>query len=202
MTWNNYVKLCGLIAASHHGDICFFFFYHLTFSPEVVIPPGVSQETVEARCLPEDGRSLTPRTPSGLRCSQNQHKRCRSLSLCWFLTGCHTLLLLLLHLLLIQALAVAGLSPQLRRSHSPTLFSRLCSTPPASPTGTTRTYHLPKADVYRSILFKIKQKGLFFLSYYHYRRLGLGLAGERILAFDFLSATTAAFSIFWHAFFC
>lgn len=34
-----------------------------------------------------------------------------------------------------QALAVAGLSPLLRRSHSPTLFSRLCSTPPASPTG-------------------------------------------------------------------
>uniref|UniRef100_A0A3Q3FRN1 Voltage-dependent L-type calcium channel subunit alpha n=1 Tax=Labrus bergylta TaxID=56723 RepID=A0A3Q3FRN1_9LABR len=35
----------------------------------------------------------------------------------------------------VQALAVAGLSPLLRRSHSPTLFSRLCSTPPASPTG-------------------------------------------------------------------
>ncbi|KAI4900248.1 hypothetical protein NFI96_007841 [Prochilodus magdalenae] len=32
-----------------------------------------------------------------------------------------------------QALAVAGLSPLLRRSHSPTLFTRLCSTPPASP---------------------------------------------------------------------
>lgn len=32
-----------------------------------------------------------------------------------------------------KALAVAGLSPLLRRSHSPTLFSRLCSTPPASP---------------------------------------------------------------------
>uniref|UniRef100_A0AAY4EY15 Voltage-dependent L-type calcium channel subunit alpha n=1 Tax=Denticeps clupeoides TaxID=299321 RepID=A0AAY4EY15_9TELE len=31
------------------------------------------------------------------------------------------------------ALAVAGLSPLLRRSHSPTLFTRLCSTPPASP---------------------------------------------------------------------
>ncbi|CAF97224.1 unnamed protein product, partial [Tetraodon nigroviridis] len=39
-----------------------------------------------------------------------------------------------LHLVHHQALAVAGLSPQLRRSHSPTLFSRLCSTPPASPT--------------------------------------------------------------------
>uniref|UniRef100_W5KJY4 Voltage-dependent L-type calcium channel subunit alpha n=1 Tax=Astyanax mexicanus TaxID=7994 RepID=W5KJY4_ASTMX len=34
-----------------------------------------------------------------------------------------------------QALAVAGLSPLLRRSHSPTLFTRLCSTPPASPGG-------------------------------------------------------------------
>uniref|UniRef100_A0A6Q2YUN0 Voltage-dependent L-type calcium channel subunit alpha n=1 Tax=Esox lucius TaxID=8010 RepID=A0A6Q2YUN0_ESOLU len=34
-----------------------------------------------------------------------------------------------------QALAVAGLSPLLRRSHSPTLFARLCSTPPTSPTG-------------------------------------------------------------------
>uniref|UniRef100_A0A8D3D7C2 Voltage-dependent L-type calcium channel subunit alpha n=1 Tax=Scophthalmus maximus TaxID=52904 RepID=A0A8D3D7C2_SCOMX len=41
-----------------------------------------------------------------------------------------------LHLVHHQALAVAGLSPLLRRSHSPTLFSRLCSTPPASPTGT------------------------------------------------------------------
>ncbi|XP_036066050.1 voltage-dependent L-type calcium channel subunit alpha-1C isoform X12 [Oryzias melastigma] len=40
-----------------------------------------------------------------------------------------------LHLVHHQALAVAGLSPQLRRSHSPTLFSRLCSTPPASPAG-------------------------------------------------------------------
>ncbi|XP_034056718.1 voltage-dependent L-type calcium channel subunit alpha-1C isoform X6 [Gymnodraco acuticeps] len=41
-----------------------------------------------------------------------------------------------LHLVHHQALAVAGLSPLLRRSHSPTLFSRLCSTPPASPTAT------------------------------------------------------------------
>uniref|UniRef100_A0A3Q0SQE6 Voltage-dependent L-type calcium channel subunit alpha-1C n=1 Tax=Amphilophus citrinellus TaxID=61819 RepID=A0A3Q0SQE6_AMPCI len=40
-----------------------------------------------------------------------------------------------LHLVHHQALAVAGLSPLLRRSHSPTRFSRLCSTPPASPTG-------------------------------------------------------------------
>ncbi|MEQ2315248.1 hypothetical protein AMECASPLE_020217, partial [Ameca splendens] len=39
-----------------------------------------------------------------------------------------------LHLVHHQALAVAGLSPLLRRSHSPTLFSRLCSTPPANPT--------------------------------------------------------------------
>ncbi|XP_015247107.1 PREDICTED: voltage-dependent L-type calcium channel subunit alpha-1C-like isoform X3 [Cyprinodon variegatus] len=39
-----------------------------------------------------------------------------------------------LHLVHHQALAVAGLSPLLRRSHSPTLFSRLCSTPPTSPT--------------------------------------------------------------------
>ncbi|RXN01101.1 Voltage-dependent L-type calcium channel subunit alpha-1C [Acipenser ruthenus] len=38
-----------------------------------------------------------------------------------------------LHLVHHQALAVAGLSPLLRRSHSPTLFSRLCSTPPATP---------------------------------------------------------------------
>ncbi|XP_069484744.1 voltage-dependent L-type calcium channel subunit alpha-1C isoform X3 [Ambystoma mexicanum] len=38
-----------------------------------------------------------------------------------------------LHLVHHQALAVAGLSPLLRRSHSPTMFSRLCSTPPASP---------------------------------------------------------------------
>ncbi|XP_027900261.1 voltage-dependent L-type calcium channel subunit alpha-1C isoform X10 [Xiphophorus couchianus] len=39
-----------------------------------------------------------------------------------------------LHLAHHQALAVAGLSPLLRRSHSPTLFSRLCSTPAANPT--------------------------------------------------------------------
>ncbi|MBN3318990.1 CAC1C protein, partial [Atractosteus spatula] len=38
-----------------------------------------------------------------------------------------------LHLVHHQALAVAGLSPLLRRSHSPTLFTRLCSTPPATP---------------------------------------------------------------------
>ncbi|XP_051911468.1 voltage-dependent L-type calcium channel subunit alpha-1C isoform X8 [Hippocampus zosterae] len=38
-----------------------------------------------------------------------------------------------LHLVHHQALAVAGLSPLIRRSHSPTLFSRLCSTPPDSP---------------------------------------------------------------------
>uniref|UniRef100_A0A3Q2R049 Voltage-dependent L-type calcium channel subunit alpha n=1 Tax=Fundulus heteroclitus TaxID=8078 RepID=A0A3Q2R049_FUNHE len=37
-----------------------------------------------------------------------------------------------LHLVHHQALAVAGLSPLLRRSHSPTLFSRLCSTPPVT----------------------------------------------------------------------
>ncbi|KAJ8008810.1 hypothetical protein DPEC_G00082290, partial [Dallia pectoralis] len=40
-----------------------------------------------------------------------------------------------IHLVHHQALAVAGLSPLLRRSHSPTLFTRLCSTPPTSPTG-------------------------------------------------------------------
>ncbi|XP_041111363.1 voltage-dependent L-type calcium channel subunit alpha-1C-like isoform X2 [Polyodon spathula] len=38
-----------------------------------------------------------------------------------------------LHLVHHQALAVAGLSPLMRRSHSPTLFSHLCSTPPATP---------------------------------------------------------------------
>uniref|UniRef100_UPI00398EFFF3 voltage-dependent L-type calcium channel subunit alpha-1C n=1 Tax=Pristiophorus japonicus TaxID=55135 RepID=UPI00398EFFF3 len=38
-----------------------------------------------------------------------------------------------LHLVQHQALAVAGLNPLLRRSHSPTQFSRLCSTPPATP---------------------------------------------------------------------
>uniref|UniRef100_A0A3Q3G8B9 Voltage-dependent L-type calcium channel subunit alpha n=1 Tax=Kryptolebias marmoratus TaxID=37003 RepID=A0A3Q3G8B9_KRYMA len=37
-----------------------------------------------------------------------------------------------LHLVHQQALAVAGLSPLLRRSHSPTRFSWLCSTPPAT----------------------------------------------------------------------
>uniref|UniRef100_A0A8C3H3H4 Voltage-dependent L-type calcium channel subunit alpha n=1 Tax=Corvus moneduloides TaxID=1196302 RepID=A0A8C3H3H4_CORMO len=38
-----------------------------------------------------------------------------------------------LSLLCPQALAVAGLSPLLQRSHSPTMFSRLCATPPATP---------------------------------------------------------------------
>ncbi|XP_078424367.1 voltage-dependent L-type calcium channel subunit alpha-1C [Cetorhinus maximus] len=38
-----------------------------------------------------------------------------------------------LHLIQHQALAVAGLNPLLRRSHSPTQFSRLCATPPATP---------------------------------------------------------------------
>ncbi|KAM8973326.1 voltage-dependent L-type calcium channel subunit alpha-1C isoform 2-T2 [Pelodytes ibericus] len=38
-----------------------------------------------------------------------------------------------LHLVHHQALAVAGLSPLLRRSHSPTAFSHLCSTPPSRP---------------------------------------------------------------------
>uniref|UniRef100_A0A8D2N9L1 Voltage-dependent L-type calcium channel subunit alpha n=1 Tax=Zonotrichia albicollis TaxID=44394 RepID=A0A8D2N9L1_ZONAL len=38
-----------------------------------------------------------------------------------------------LHLVHHQALAVAGLSPLLQRSHSPTAFSRLCATPPATP---------------------------------------------------------------------
>uniref|UniRef100_A0A8C8BPC7 Voltage-dependent L-type calcium channel subunit alpha n=1 Tax=Otus sunia TaxID=257818 RepID=A0A8C8BPC7_9STRI len=40
---------------------------------------------------------------------------------------------LVLFLLCPQALAVAGLSPLLQRSHSPTMFSRLCATPPATP---------------------------------------------------------------------
>ncbi|XP_030622315.1 voltage-dependent L-type calcium channel subunit alpha-1C [Chanos chanos] len=43
-----------------------------------------------------------------------------------------------LHLVHHQALAVAGLSPLLRRSHSPTLFTRLCSTPPVSPGARSR----------------------------------------------------------------
>uniref|UniRef100_A0A8D3D245 Voltage-dependent L-type calcium channel subunit alpha n=1 Tax=Scophthalmus maximus TaxID=52904 RepID=A0A8D3D245_SCOMX len=54
-----------------------------------------------------------------------------------------------LHLVHHQALAVAGLSPLLRRSHSPTLFSRLCSTPPASPTGTLHPGHTSK-DTFNS----------------------------------------------------
>ncbi|XP_066580597.1 voltage-dependent L-type calcium channel subunit alpha-1C isoform X2 [Amia ocellicauda] len=45
-----------------------------------------------------------------------------------------------LHLVHHQALAVAGLSPLLRRSHSPTLFTRLCSTPPATPCARGHSY--------------------------------------------------------------
>ncbi len=59
-------------------------------------------------------------------------------------SSCSSLILSLCSLLL-QALAVAGLSPLLRRSHSPTLFSRLCSTPPASPTGKLYPVHTSKA---------------------------------------------------------
>ncbi|KAL4640765.1 voltage-dependent L-type calcium channel subunit alpha-1C isoform X1 [Arapaima gigas] len=63
-----------------------------------------------------------------------------------------------LHLVHHQALAVAGLSPLLRRSHSPTLFSRLCSTPPDSP-GTRRgrpyqpvpMLHLESDDSYEKL---------------------------------------------------
>uniref|UniRef100_A0A671YWB7 Voltage-dependent L-type calcium channel subunit alpha n=1 Tax=Sparus aurata TaxID=8175 RepID=A0A671YWB7_SPAAU len=51
----------------------------------------------------------------------------------------------------VEALAVAGLSPLLRRSHSPTLFSRLCSTPPGSPTGMLQPLHSSKSKK----LFKI-----------------------------------------------
>ncbi|XP_036762965.2 voltage-dependent L-type calcium channel subunit alpha-1C isoform X11 [Manis pentadactyla] len=40
-----------------------------------------------------------------------------------------------LHLVHHQALAVAGLSPLLQRSHSPTTFPRPCATPPATPSG-------------------------------------------------------------------
>ncbi|XP_036870785.1 voltage-dependent L-type calcium channel subunit alpha-1C isoform X7 [Manis javanica] len=40
-----------------------------------------------------------------------------------------------LHLVHHQALAVAGLSPLLQRSHSPTTFLRPCTTPPATPSG-------------------------------------------------------------------
>ncbi|XP_037004488.2 voltage-dependent L-type calcium channel subunit alpha-1C isoform X13 [Artibeus jamaicensis] len=41
-----------------------------------------------------------------------------------------------LHLVHHQALAVAGLSPLLQRSHSPTTFPRPCATPPATPPAT------------------------------------------------------------------
>ncbi|GCB64893.1 hypothetical protein scyTo_0014826, partial [Scyliorhinus torazame] len=49
-----------------------------------------------------------------------------------------------LHLIQHQALAVAGLNPLLRRSHSPTQFSRLCATPPATPCSRRRLQqHIP-----------------------------------------------------------
>ncbi|KAM6284040.1 voltage-dependent L-type calcium channel subunit alpha-1C isoform 1-T1 [Spheniscus humboldti] len=57
-----------------------------------------------------------------------------------------------LHLVHHQALAVAGLSPLLQRSHSPTMFSRLCATPPATPCSrgwpqqTIPTLHLDGAE--------------------------------------------------------
>ncbi|XP_072915388.1 voltage-dependent L-type calcium channel subunit alpha-1C isoform X5 [Hemitrygon akajei] len=49
-----------------------------------------------------------------------------------------------LHLIQHQALAVAGLNPLVRRSHSPTQFARLCATPPATPCSTRRLrQHIP-----------------------------------------------------------
>ncbi|XP_032894259.1 voltage-dependent L-type calcium channel subunit alpha-1C [Amblyraja radiata] len=49
-----------------------------------------------------------------------------------------------LHLIQHQALAVTGLSPLLRRSHSPTQFSRLCATPPTTPCSRRRLQqHIP-----------------------------------------------------------
>uniref|UniRef100_A0A4W3JFB4 Voltage-dependent L-type calcium channel subunit alpha n=1 Tax=Callorhinchus milii TaxID=7868 RepID=A0A4W3JFB4_CALMI len=49
-----------------------------------------------------------------------------------------------LHLIQHQALAVAGLSPLLRRSHSPTQFSRLTTTPPSTPCSRGRLQqHIP-----------------------------------------------------------
>lgn len=83
------------------------------------------QETVEAGRQPEDSGALTPRTPSGWK-AKRKH-------VLWRLPALVSLPDFPASPL--QALAVAGLSPLLRRSHSPTLFSRLCSTPPASPTG-------------------------------------------------------------------
>ncbi|XP_043564807.1 voltage-dependent L-type calcium channel subunit alpha-1C [Chiloscyllium plagiosum] len=46
-----------------------------------------------------------------------------------------------LHLIQHQALAVAGLNPLLRRSHSPTQFSRVCATPPTTPCSRRRLQH-------------------------------------------------------------
>ncbi|XP_060695860.1 voltage-dependent L-type calcium channel subunit alpha-1C [Hemiscyllium ocellatum] len=46
-----------------------------------------------------------------------------------------------LHLIQQQALAVAGLNPLLRRSHSPTQFSRVCATPPTTPCSRRRLQH-------------------------------------------------------------
>lgn len=99
-------------------------------SAEVVLPPGMPQETVEAGREPEDGRALTPRAPSGWK-AKRQDVPWRWPPLVSPPDSPASPL---------QALAVAGLSPLLRRSHSPTLFSRLCSTPPASPTGACVTY--------------------------------------------------------------
>lgn len=41
---------------------------------EIILPSGVSQETVEARRVPEDGCALAPCTSSGESCPQTEHE--------------------------------------------------------------------------------------------------------------------------------
>lgn len=118
---------------------------------EILLPSGVSQETVKTRRLPEDGCTPTPCTSSGRSWPQNKHKssvtlKCSLIQYAMMNSQppCSSLTLFCA-LSSSKALAVAGLSPLLRRSHSPTLFSRLCSTPPASPTGILHAVHTLKA---------------------------------------------------------
>uniref|UniRef100_A0A663N4L8 Voltage-dependent L-type calcium channel subunit alpha n=1 Tax=Athene cunicularia TaxID=194338 RepID=A0A663N4L8_ATHCN len=102
----------------------------------IVCQEEVSQDETYDENLNEDieycsepragGRLPKPQDTPGLARVVSPEPSC-------FSTAAKSKLSLVLFLLCPQALAVAGLSPLLQRSHSPTMFSRLCATPPATP---------------------------------------------------------------------
>lgn len=84
------------------------------FAGNIQTVPGAGSCLHEPREPPGLSRVVSPETPCAGPAAKSK-------------------LSLVLFLFCPQALAVAGLSPLLQRSHSPTMFSRLCATPPATP---------------------------------------------------------------------